>query len=154
MGTCSPAMAAPTLARPRRRCAPNRNVPVCFCCSACGHRQGLTNMGMIGQRLFSGRVAVAWAALTFTRKPPDRIKCTSAAWTEHRHCRLHDSADLANRFSDKQSLSKCGEEPASPTSARCLFTFGSGDDERKRYTRITAIALRLGLEAPLTLPLR
>jgi len=30
--------------------------------------KGLTNMAMIGQRLFSGRVAVAWAALTFTRK--------------------------------------------------------------------------------------
>lgn len=25
---------------------------------------------MIGQRLFSGRVAVAWAAITFTRKLP------------------------------------------------------------------------------------
>jgi len=30
--------------------------------------KGLSNMAMIGQRLFSGRVAVAWAAITFTRK--------------------------------------------------------------------------------------
>eukprot|EP00928_Gymnodinium_smaydae_P020617 TRINITY_DN17972_c0_g1_i1.p1 TRINITY_DN17972_c0_g1~~TRINITY_DN17972_c0_g1_i1.p1 ORF type:complete len:501 (-),score=122.52 TRINITY_DN17972_c0_g1_i1:35-1432(-) len=30
--------------------------------------KGISNMGMIGQRLFSGRVAVAQAALTFTRK--------------------------------------------------------------------------------------
>merc|ERR1712134_148127 len=30
--------------------------------------KGFTNMMMIGQRLFTGRVAVAQAALTFTRK--------------------------------------------------------------------------------------
>eukprot|EP00438_Fugacium_kawagutii_P025531 Skav228458 [mRNA] locus=scaffold1058:238869:253305:- [translate_table: standard] len=44
--------------------------------------KGLSNMAMIGQRLFSGRVAVAWAAITFTRKLfemtreySDRKKC-------------------------------------------------------------------------------
>mmetsp|Transcript_20053 Transcript_20053/g.46701 ORF Transcript_20053/g.46701 Transcript_20053/m.46701 type:complete len:472 (-) Transcript_20053:36-1451(-) len=30
--------------------------------------KGFTNMTMIGQRLYTGRIAVAWAALTFTRK--------------------------------------------------------------------------------------
>eukprot|EP00439_Symbiodinium_sp_Y106_P069494 s1443_g11.t5 len=52
--------------------------------------KGLTNMGMIGQRLFSGRVAVAWAALTFTRKLyemtrqySDRKKCWAPKGTSN-----------------------------------------------------------------------
>jgi len=36
-------------------------------------------MAMIGQRLFSGRVAVAWAAITFTRKMLGIVEVRS--WT-------------------------------------------------------------------------
>lgn len=44
--------------------------------------KGLTNMGMIGQRLFSGRVAVAWAALTFTRKLYEMTR----QYSDHKKC--------------------------------------------------------------------
>ncbi|CAJ1393029.1 unnamed protein product [Effrenium voratum] len=44
--------------------------------------QGLSNMAMIGQRLFSGRVAVAWAALTFTRKLFEMTR----EYSDHKKC--------------------------------------------------------------------
>merc|ERR1719410_768823 len=53
--------------------------------------KGFTNMMMIGQRLFSGRVAVAQAALTFTRNLYDSTRTFSdgkVVWGPHSNTRL------------------------------------------------------------------
>eukprot|EP00913_Durusdinium_trenchii_P002365 g2183.t1 len=52
--------------------------------------KGLTNMAMIGQRLFSGRVAVAWAALTFTRKLFEMTR----AYSDHKKCWIPKNSTL------------------------------------------------------------
>ncbi len=44
--------------------------------------KGIRSMDMIGQRLFSGRVAVAWAALTFRKKLFEMTK----KYTDNKKC--------------------------------------------------------------------
>ena len=56
-------------------------------------RQGLSNMAMIGQRLFSGRVAVAWAALTFTRKLFEMTK----RYSDQKKCRSEAEEKIEDR---------------------------------------------------------
>eukprot|EP00931_Biecheleriopsis_adriatica_P035205 TRINITY_DN20264_c0_g1_i2.p1 TRINITY_DN20264_c0_g1~~TRINITY_DN20264_c0_g1_i2.p1 ORF type:complete len:490 (+),score=104.67 TRINITY_DN20264_c0_g1_i2:60-1472(+) len=63
--------------------------------------KGLSNMAMIGQRLFTGRVAVAWAALTFTRKLYEMTRSYSdskTCWGPKGNSSLSDVPQLGNLF--------------------------------------------------------
>jgi len=58
-------------------------------------------MAMIGQRLFSGRVAVAWAAITFTRKLYEMTRSYSdskTCWGPKGNSSLTDVPQLNNLF--------------------------------------------------------
>lgn len=63
--------------------------------------KGLTNMAMIGQRLFTGRVAVAWAAITFTRKLYEMTRSYSdskTCWGPKGNSSLTNVPQLNNLF--------------------------------------------------------
>eukprot|EP00435_Cladocopium_sp_Y103_P018192 s1290_g4.t1 len=93
--------------------------------------KGLTNMAMIGQRLFSGRVAVAWAAITFTRKLfemtrkySDQKKCwvpknsnlTQVPQLQHLYTRAEETLQKLEAFvaSCEKQLSDCLQKDEIP----------------------------------------
>mmetsp|Transcript_5140 Transcript_5140/g.12331 ORF Transcript_5140/g.12331 Transcript_5140/m.12331 type:complete len:474 (+) Transcript_5140:89-1510(+) len=69
--------------------------------------KGFNNMTMIGQRLYTGRIAVAWAALTFTRKLFEMTRTYSdnkACWGPKQNTPLTSVPQLASlyRCADKK----------------------------------------------------
>jgi len=71
--------------------------------------KGFTNMSMIGQRLFTGRVAVAWAALTFTRKLYDMTRGYSdnkACWVPKGTSSLTSIPQLNNLYTQADATLK------------------------------------------------